>query len=279
MSLGSGVVDHQVFAGSPDARQRSFEPSHDGLVSGRLSGTTARRLRQPVPVFPVPFGVPALACCAIPSPLRTSAPLTVGLPEHTPWTSTGLPRSAGMRRDRGGPLLYPGDGGVLPTGRGSPIGACRFSAASPAPSLPPPVCEGDLDETSTEIHTINPSDLSLARSSQTEQEPFSVYPGLRTPPLPATHARAGTGLTDTDPELDLQHSRTSTWLAHSPPATSCRTPRLTPGVVAACNNDEEQDKVQHPQHNQDKQPCTATSAAHTHPTPPGDTPTPTTSWT
>ena len=32
--------------------------------------------------FPVPFGVPALASCVIPSPLRPSALLTVGLPGH-----------------------------------------------------------------------------------------------------------------------------------------------------------------------------------------------------
>jgi hypothetical protein len=58
--------------------------------------------------FPVPFGIPAFACCVIPSPLRPSALLTVGLPGPSARTSTGLPRSAGMRHDRGGPLLYPG---------------------------------------------------------------------------------------------------------------------------------------------------------------------------
>lgn len=31
LSLGSDTVDHRVFAGSPDARQRSFEPNHYGV--------------------------------------------------------------------------------------------------------------------------------------------------------------------------------------------------------------------------------------------------------
>jgi RND superfamily putative drug exporter len=41
--------------------------------------------------------------------------------------------SARMRHDRGGCLLYSGAGGVLPTSAASPVGACRFSAASPIP--------------------------------------------------------------------------------------------------------------------------------------------------
>jgi hypothetical protein len=36
---------------------------------------------------------------------------------------------------------------------------------------------------------------SLARGPRTEREPFVVSPELRTPPLPATHAEVGTGLT------------------------------------------------------------------------------------
>jgi hypothetical protein len=162
-----------------------------------------------VSVFPVPFGVPALACCVIPSPLRTSALLTVGLPGTHAWTSTGLPRSAGMRHDRGGPLLYPG---AAVSSR--PAGHNRSApAASQRPALHPrchnPSARKVVTRHQTEIHTINPSDLSLARSPRTEREPFGVSLGLRTPPLPATHAEAGTGLTDTDPELHLRHSRTS----------------------------------------------------------------------
>jgi hypothetical protein len=75
----------------------------------------------------------------------------------------------------------------------------------PSPSLPRPVGEGGSDETSTEIHAINPSDLSLARTSRTERKASGISPGLHTPPLPATHAGAGTGLPDTDPGLHLRH--------------------------------------------------------------------------
>jgi hypothetical protein len=162
-----------------------------------------------VPVFPVPFDVPALACCVILPPLRTSALLTVGLPEHIPLDLNGITAFRRYETRSGWASPLSRGGGVLPTSRTSPVGACRFPAASPSPSLPQPVREGSSDETSTEIHTINPSDLSLARSPRTEREPFGVSPGLRTPPLPATHAEVGTGLTDTDPELHLRHSRTS----------------------------------------------------------------------
>jgi hypothetical protein len=171
-----------------------------------------------VSVFPVPFGVPALACCVILSPLKDFSS-----PHGRPTKPIGLDLNgiATFRRyeTRSGwasPLSR--GGGVLPTSRASPVGACRFPAASPSPSLPQPVCEGSSDETSTEIHTINPSDLSLARGPRTEREPFGVSPGLRTPPLPATHAKVGTGLTDTDPEL---HPRHQSNLQTVSPLTTC----------------------------------------------------------
>ena len=55
--------------------------------------------------------------------------------------------------------------------------------------------------------------------------------GLHTPPLPATHARAGTGLTDTDQGLHLRHQSDLHWQVHSHPATSCRTALSTPGTA------------------------------------------------
>jgi hypothetical protein len=191
LPLSSGVVDHRVFAGSPDARQRSFEPNHPGLVSGRLSDTTTRRLRSPVSVFPVPFGVPAFACCVIPSPLRTSALLTVGLPSHLGLDLNGITtfRRCETRSGWASPLSR--GGGILPTGRTSPIGACRFPAASPSPSLPQPVYERSGDETSTEIHTINPSDLSLARSPRTERAPLDLPPSFTPDWAGPSHACQG----------------------------------------------------------------------------------------
>lgn len=41
---------------------------------------------------------------------------------------------------------------------------------------------------------VHPSGLPLACSPRMERAPLSVSPELRTPPLPATHARVGTGL-------------------------------------------------------------------------------------
>jgi hypothetical protein len=175
---------------------------------------------HPVPVFPVPFGHPGLSFLRHPFPAEDFSS-----PHGRPTKPIGLDLNgiAAFRRyeTRSGwasPLSR--GGGVLPTGRASPAGTCRFPAASPSPSLPHPVREGSSDETSPEIHTINPSDLSLARGPRTEREPFGVSLGLRTPPLPATHAKAGTGLTDTDPELHPQHRHQPT-LPTVSPLTTC----------------------------------------------------------
>jgi hypothetical protein len=129
-----------------------------------------------VSVFPAPFGVPALACCVIPSPLRTSALLTVGPPSQLGLDLNGITAFRRYETRSGWASPLSRGGGVLPTGRASPVGACRFPAASPSPSLPQPVGEGSSDETSTEIHTINPSDLSLARGPRTEREPLRRFP-------------------------------------------------------------------------------------------------------
>jgi hypothetical protein len=103
-----------------------------------------RRLRSVASLFPSPFGVPALACCVILSPLRTSALLTVGLPSQA-WTSTGLPRFAGVRHDRGGPLLYPG---AAVSSR--PAGHNRSApAASQRPALRPRCCDPSAREVLT----------------------------------------------------------------------------------------------------------------------------------
>ncbi len=71
-------------------------------------------------------------------------------------------------------------------------------AASQRP-VPTPRCNipssGASDnETSTKVQAIHPSDLPLACSPRMERAPLGFYPELRTPPLPATHVRVGTGL-------------------------------------------------------------------------------------
>src|SRR5829696_4655229 len=73
---------------------------------------------------------------------------------------------------------------------------------------------------------IHPPGLSLTRNPRMEQGPFGLNPGLRTPQLPTTHARAGTGhraqTWATSPSL-ASHRR-----IHLTRATSCRTERFIP---------------------------------------------------
>jgi hypothetical protein len=124
LSLGSDAVDHQVFAGSPDARQRSFEPGrHDPYPGGYATppqGGCGLRCR-----FPVAFRRPGLRFLRHPVPaeeLKRSSQSACQTP--LAWTSAGFPRSAGMRHDRGGPLLYPGVAvSSRPTGHNRPAPA------------------------------------------------------------------------------------------------------------------------------------------------------------
>ena len=220
ISLSSGVVDHRIFAGSPDARQRSFKPNHPGFVSGRLSDTTTRRLRSPSAGLPGAFRRPGLSFLRHPFPAEDFSSPHSRPTRHTRLDLNGIAAFRRYETRSGWASPLSRGGGVLPTSRASPAGACRFPAASPSPSLPQPVCEGSSDETSPEIHTINPSDLSLARGPRTERESFGVSLGLRAPPLPATHAKAGTGLTDTDPELHPRHRHQSN-LPTVSPLTTC----------------------------------------------------------
>ncbi len=138
-----------------------------------------------------------------PVPAEGSAFLTVGPPSrHAARTPSGFPRSTRVRHDRGGRPLNPGDGGVLPAGG---------SAVRPAPAAS------------------HPSGLPLACGPRTDRRPSGFFPELRTPPLPATHVRAGTGLSDTDPGYTFDMSRTSNRCNHSTRATSCRTLPAFPG--------------------------------------------------
>ena len=63
-------------------------------------------------------------------------------PPHRDRTPSGFPRSTRARFDRGGCLLYPGDGGAHPIDKKSPTGTCRFSAASPCTPLQQSILRG-----------------------------------------------------------------------------------------------------------------------------------------
>src|SRR3954453_4561261 len=74
-----------------------------------------------------------------------------------------------------------------------PAAACRFTTANPAPrsSVHPPGAH--LDETIRRFTRVHPSGLPLAYAPGRIEGRFGFFPELRTPPLPATHVRAGTG--------------------------------------------------------------------------------------
>jgi hypothetical protein len=70
LSLGSDVVDHQVFAGSPNARQRPFGPGHHDPYPGGYA-TPPQEAAASGAGFPLPFDVPAFASRVILFPLRS----------------------------------------------------------------------------------------------------------------------------------------------------------------------------------------------------------------
>jgi len=65
---------------------------------------------------------------------------------------------------------------------------CPYTPAEHPPS------GAQLDEASLRVHCIHPSGLPLACGPRMERAPLGFLPELRTPPLPATHVRVGTGL-------------------------------------------------------------------------------------
>ena len=135
-------------------------------------------------------------------------------------TRTGFPRSA--LRDTTGmgasstpgtavlsrPDAVPGQRLPLPSGQ----------SLHPAPAPHRGVA---LHEAATEVHAIHPPGLPLACSPRMGQGTLGLSPVLRTPPLPATHDRAGPGMS-TCPELRDRHNRPSNPRVHSLSATSCR---------------------------------------------------------
>jgi hypothetical protein len=124
--------------GSPDPRQHPLGSGHLP-VSGQLCGTAGEGATM----------VSRVSCCLSATGVGFSGhpfPAEVGLPcgrlaalDRTP---SEIPRSTRARFDRGGCLLYPGDGGAHPADKKSPTGACRFSATSPYTPLQRPILWG-----------------------------------------------------------------------------------------------------------------------------------------
>jgi hypothetical protein len=105
-----------------------------------------------------------------------------------------FPRSACASYDRGGRPLDPEASGVHTTDENCPAAACRSSTARPCTpvSIPSPGALGN--EASAGVHSRSPVRSSPRLRTRMERARFGFFPELRTPQLPATHVRAGTGL-------------------------------------------------------------------------------------
>jgi hypothetical protein len=163
-----------------------------------------------------------------------------GLPHGRPTgtsprrTTTGFPRSTRTRCDRGGCLLYPGGGGAHPADKKSPADACRFSTASPSTPPPRPTGRGSrITRHQTEVRFRSPVRSAPARDPRMERESFG-FPGLRTPPLPATHAEVGPGHRARAWNYATGIGRASDLRVRSRRATSCRTCFLVSTLITGC---------------------------------------------
>jgi len=208
------------FTGSPDPRQRPFGPGHQPRIRPviRVGG---RRSQPSVSRFPAAFRPPALACRVILFPPGDWAFLTVGLPGALRPDPDGVSTFRTARYDRGGCPLYPGDGGALPArcrARPSPAASQR-PVPAPRTRIPPAGLRFTRHQRGFTRFTrpACPSPVTTRMGPAV----LGLSPVLRTPPLPATHDRAGPGVS-TRPELRGRHNRPSNPRVHSRSATSCR---------------------------------------------------------
>jgi hypothetical protein len=160
--------------------------------------------------FPVAFRLPAFASWAFLFPPRDCAFLAIGLP----FTRVGRRGLDGVSMFRTNEIRV-GSGAPFTPGlrcshsRRKRISCrCRFSTASPA--LRSFSCLPELRVTKPHqgFTLVHPSTLPLACSLRTGQRPLGFSPRLRTPQLPMTHARAGTGIEHL-PELRSRPTSTS----------------------------------------------------------------------
>ena len=208
-------------SGDRDRSSSKAHPVHVSTLSG--PGTPSRirpvirdgrrRTRPSCPGFLPPFGSPAFASWTILFPPGTSASLTVGLPaaptrpdpdgvptfrwhETRPGRAPSIPRGRRCSHDRPS-----APGRRLPLHSGQPL---HPGTATHQPGL-------TLTRRHQGFTHVHPSGLPLTCGPRMEREPLGLNPELRTPPLPATHVRAETGL-EHYPGLRHRH--------HRPPPTS-----------------------------------------------------------
>ena len=164
-------------AGSPDPRQRSFEPGSSPIrpvMREPLAGEPASG-----PGFLLPFGHRH-------SLLGSScARWGIRLPSRSAYrrlsrrTPSGLSRSACDRCGRGGRPLNPGDGGALPASQVRPAGTRRLPAAGPCS---PAFCHPPAGVLMTRRHRgfthVHPSGLPQPVVPRVEREPLGLSPGF-----------------------------------------------------------------------------------------------------
>ena len=190
LSVGSGVV---VIVSSlahltASARLRARAP---GPVSGRLCGTTAWRGRPSRPDFPSHFGC---RHSLLGHPLPAGG---LGLPHGR------LTGNAGPRRGYRVPHARAATGVGAPYTLSPAVLIPAEGRAQPAPAaqrrpvlitlLVHPTARALLHEASTRVHAVHPSGVPWPVAARVERAALGLLPGLRTPPLPATHAEDGTG--------------------------------------------------------------------------------------
>ena len=177
LSLGSGAVGHRAFAGSPDARGRSFEPGHQGPYPGGYPAPPQEAAASGAGL-PVAFRHPGLGLLRHPSPAEDfSSPH--GRPTRPHWPGPQRGCHVPQAQDAIGVGLSSIPGRRCPPGRqGLTVRRLPLPSGQPFTLATQPACEGGSDETSTEIHAIDPSDLSLARASRTEREASGVSLGF-----------------------------------------------------------------------------------------------------
>jgi len=144
------------------------------VVSCRLSATGVRFSGHPSPAR----GVAPSSRSAYRTPNTATDPVGVSTfhtHEPRPGRAPSLPRG---RRCSPGPDAVPGQ--RLPHHNGMSL----HSATTPHHGA-------TIHEASTKVHAIHPSGLPLTRDPRMGQRSFGFPLGLRTLPLPATHAKGG----------------------------------------------------------------------------------------
>jgi hypothetical protein len=194
LSSGSGASVIFFSTSSPDRVSALSRPGTRPGIRPVVHGYQLEELINP-PRFPVAFRLPAFASrssCSrrgIRPSLRSAYRMSVR-------TSTGLPRSARVRCDRGGSPLYPEDGGAQPGhvrlhGRHPPLPSGQSLFPAPASHLAGATVTRHQRGFTRLTRPVFPSPVA----ARVERAALGLSPGLRTPPTKSrtTHAGVGTG--------------------------------------------------------------------------------------